>query len=104
MRVVAGLKNMRGLMMSTYNGDETYAAPTSQTMPLASRGLSRADLRTWESRDHMLAAKSYHNEWTVLHPRTPPYTPLHSLTPLTHPCNPLHPLTPPTPPYTPLHP
>jgi hypothetical protein len=29
MRVVAGLKNMRGLMMSTYNGDETYAAPTS---------------------------------------------------------------------------
>ena len=43
------------------------AAPTVQTLPLASRGLSRADLRTWESRDRMLAARSYHNEWTVRH-------------------------------------
>ena len=43
------------------------AAPTVQTLPLASRGLSRADLRTWESRERMLAARSYHNEWTVRH-------------------------------------
>ena len=87
------------------------AAPTLQTLPLASRGLSRADLRTWESRDHMLAAKSYHNEWTVLHPRAPPDTPLQPRTPLTPPYTPLRPLTHPhtpshtlTHPYTPLHP
>ena len=76
------------------------AAPTLQTLPLASRGLSRADLRTWESRDHMLAAKSYHNEWTVLHPRAPPDTPLQPRTPLTPPCVPSHTLTHP---HTPLH-
>ena len=86
-------------------GSAPHATTAMQTLPLASRGLSRADLRTWESRDRMLSAKSYHNEWTVLHsltsscspcsPAIPFLTTLTSLASSAHPTpSPSHPIAP----------